>query len=125
MQRDRHERDSGRHSVDERGRGQDHRHQGDENGRGDEGQKRHEGLCSPHARSNGSHREIDALADSFVRAKGMSDFAASRAATRWLIVTLAAGALLIAVVAAVLVYMGSFDVAADKRPPPPAFWLMD
>jgi len=55
----------------------------------------------------------------------MSDFAASRAATRWLIVTLAAGALLIAVVAAVLVHMGSFDVAADKPHSQPVFWLMD
>lgn len=58
-------------------------------------------------------------------AKGMSDLAASRTATRWLIVTLAAGALLIAVVAAVLVHMGSFDVAADKPHSQPVFWLMD
>jgi mono/diheme cytochrome c family protein len=55
----------------------------------------------------------------------MSDLAASRTATRWLIVTLAAGALLIAVVAAVLVHMGSFDVAADKPHSQPVFWLMD
>jgi mono/diheme cytochrome c family protein len=60
-----------------------------------------------------------------MRAKGMSDLAASRAATRWLIVTLAAGALLIAVVASVLVHMGSFDVAADKPHSQPVFWLMD
>jgi mono/diheme cytochrome c family protein len=58
-------------------------------------------------------------------AKGMSDLAASRTATHWLIVTLAAGALLIAVVAAVLVHMGSFDVAADKPHSQPVFWLMD
>ena len=44
----------------------------------------------------------------------MSNSAASRAPTRWLIAILAAGVLLIAVVAAALVYMGSFDVAADK-----------
>ena len=55
----------------------------------------------------------------------MSDLAASRTATRWLIVTLAAGALLIAVVAAVLVHVGSFDVAADKPHSQPVFWLMD
>ena len=55
----------------------------------------------------------------------MSDLAASRTATHWLIVTLAAGALLIAVVAAVLVHMGSFDVAADKPHSQPVFWLMD
>jgi mono/diheme cytochrome c family protein len=54
----------------------------------------------------------------------MSDLAASRTATRWLIVTLAVGALLIAVVAAVLVHMGSFDVAADKPHSQPVFWLM-
>ena len=55
----------------------------------------------------------------------MSDLAASRAAARLLIVTLAAGALLIAVVAAVLVHMGSFDVAADKPHSQPVFWLMN
>jgi mono/diheme cytochrome c family protein len=55
----------------------------------------------------------------------MSDLAAPRAATRWLIVILAAGALLIAVVAAALVCMGSFDVAADKPHSQPVFWLMD
>jgi mono/diheme cytochrome c family protein len=55
----------------------------------------------------------------------MSDLTASRTATRWLIVTLAAGALLIAVVAAVLVHMGSFDVAADKPHSQPVFWLMN
>lgn len=55
----------------------------------------------------------------------MSDLAASRTGTRWLIVTLAAGALLIAVVAAVLVHMGSFDVAADKPHSQPVFWLMN
>jgi mono/diheme cytochrome c family protein len=58
-------------------------------------------------------------------AKGMSDLAASRTATRWSTVTLAAGALLIAVVAAVLVHMGSFDVAADKPHSQPVFWLMN
>ena len=57
--------------------------------------------------------------------EGMSDLADSRTATRWLIVTLAAGALLIAIVAAALVYMGSFDVAADKPHSEPVFWLMD
>ena len=55
----------------------------------------------------------------------MSDLAASRTATRLLIVTLAAGALLIAIVAAALVHMGSFDVAADKPHSQPVFWLMD
>jgi mono/diheme cytochrome c family protein len=60
-----------------------------------------------------------------MRVKGMSDLAASRTGTRWLIVTLAAGALLIAVVAAVLVHMGSFDVAADKPHSQPVFWLMN
>ena len=55
----------------------------------------------------------------------MSDLTASRTGTRWLIVTLAAGALLIAVVAAVLVHMGSFDVAADKPLSQPVFWLMN
>jgi len=61
------------------------------------------------------------LPGQFMRAKGMSDLAASRTGTRWLIVTLAAGALLIAVVAAVLVHMGSFDVAADKPHSQPVF----
>jgi hypothetical protein len=60
-----------------------------------------------------------------MRAKGMSDLAASRMGMRWLIVTLAAGALLIAVVAAVLVHMGAFDVAADKPHSQPVFWLMN
>jgi mono/diheme cytochrome c family protein len=55
----------------------------------------------------------------------MSDLTASRTGARWLIVTLAAGALLIAVVAAVLVHMGSFDAAADKPHSQPVFWLMD
>lgn len=55
----------------------------------------------------------------------MSDLTASRTGTRWLIVTLAAGALLIAVVAAVLVHMGSFDVAADNPHSQPVFWLMN
>lgn len=55
----------------------------------------------------------------------MSDLAASRIATRWLIVALAAAALLIAIVAAMLVRMGSFDVAADKPHSQPVFWLMD
>ena len=44
----------------------------------------------------------------------MSDLVASRTGTHCLTVTLATSALLIAVVAAVLVNMGSFDVAADK-----------
>jgi mono/diheme cytochrome c family protein len=60
-----------------------------------------------------------------MRAKGMPDVAASRSATRWLIVTLAAGALLAAIVAAALVHMGSFDVAADKPHSQPVFWLMN
>jgi mono/diheme cytochrome c family protein len=55
----------------------------------------------------------------------MSALAASRTATRWLIVALAAGALLIAIIAAALVRMGSFDVAADKPHSQPVFWLMD
>jgi mono/diheme cytochrome c family protein len=42
-----------------------------------------------------------------------------------LIVTVTAGALLAAIVAAALVYMGSFDVAADKPHSQPVFWLMD
>jgi hypothetical protein len=46
----------------------------------------------------------------------MSDLTASRTTKRWLIVTVAAGALLIAVVAAALVHMGSFDVAASRTP---------
>jgi cytochrome c553 len=55
----------------------------------------------------------------------MSDVTASRTTKRWLIVTVAAGALLIAVVAAALVHMGSFDVAADKPHSQPVFWLMN
>jgi mono/diheme cytochrome c family protein len=55
----------------------------------------------------------------------MSELAASRTAARWLIATLAAGALLVAIVAAGLVYMGSFDVAADKPHSQPVFWLMN
>ena len=41
--------------------------------------------------------------------------------TRWLIAILAAGALMIAIVAAALVYMGSFDVAAYKPHSQPVF----
>jgi len=55
----------------------------------------------------------------------MSDLAACWTAARWLIVTVAAGALLTAIVAAALVYMGSFDVAADKPHSEPVFWLMN
>src|SRR5678816_3452500 len=55
----------------------------------------------------------------------MSDRGASRTVMRWLIVTLSACALLAAIVAAALVYMGSFDVAADKPHSQPVFWLMD
>jgi mono/diheme cytochrome c family protein len=55
----------------------------------------------------------------------MSDSAASRPATRWLIGTVAAGVLLTAIVAAALVYMGSFNVAADKPHSEPVFWLMN
>ena len=59
----------------------------------------------------------DALSVSTVYNSTMTPSRTTPAATRWLIVTLAAGALLIAVVAAVLVHMGSFDVAADKPGP--------
>ncbi len=55
----------------------------------------------------------------------MSDSVASRPATRWLIGTVAAGVLLTAIVAAALVYMGSFNVAADKPHSQPVFWLMN
>jgi mono/diheme cytochrome c family protein len=55
----------------------------------------------------------------------MSELAASRTATHWLIATLAGGALLAAIVAAALVHMGSFDVAADKPHSQPVFWLMN
>jgi mono/diheme cytochrome c family protein len=54
----------------------------------------------------------------------MPDSTASLSATRWLIGTVAAGALLATVVATGLVYMGSFDVAADKPHSEPVFWLM-
>jgi hypothetical protein len=55
----------------------------------------------------------------------MSDSVASRPATRWLIGTVAAGVLLTAIVAAALVYMGSFNVAADEPHSEPVFWLMN
>jgi mono/diheme cytochrome c family protein len=55
----------------------------------------------------------------------MPDSGDSRTATRWLIGTVAAGALLAAIVAVVLVYMGSFDVAADRPHSEPVFWLMN
>ncbi|MGH6825990.1 c-type cytochrome [Methyloceanibacter sp.] len=55
----------------------------------------------------------------------MSDLAASRTATRWLLVALAAFAVLAAIVAASLVHMGSFDVAADRPHSQPVFWLMN
>jgi mono/diheme cytochrome c family protein len=42
-----------------------------------------------------------------------------------LIVVLAAGALLVVIVTAVLVHMGSFDVAADTPHSQPVFWLMN
>jgi mono/diheme cytochrome c family protein len=55
----------------------------------------------------------------------MSDLAASWTAPRLLIAALAAFAVLAAIIAASLVYMGSFDVAADKPHSQPAFWLMN
>jgi len=55
----------------------------------------------------------------------MPDSGAAPSATRWLIGTVAAGALLAVVVATALVYMGSFDVAADKLHSEPVFWLMN
>ena len=82
-------------------------------------------MHGPHAQCNGRHGEIDALSNQFMRAKGMSDLAASRTATRWFVVTLAAGTLLTAIVAAALVHMGSFDVAADIPHSQPVFWLMN
>jgi mono/diheme cytochrome c family protein len=66
------------------------------------------------------HSAID-----FEGGESMPDSGASRSATRWLIGTVAAGALLAAVVATGLVYMGSFDVAADKPHSEPVFWLMN
>jgi len=54
-----------------------------------------------------------------------SGSAASRTARRWLTVALAAGALLAATVAASLIHMGSFDVAADTPHSQPVFWLMN
>lgn len=53
-----------------------------------------------------------------------SGSAASRTARRWLTLALAAGALLAATVA-LLVHMGSFDVAADTPHSQPVFWLMN
>src|SRR6476620_6753017 len=44
---------------------------------------------------------------------------------RLLIVALAAGALLVVTATAVLVHMGSFDVAADTPHSQPVFWLMN
>jgi mono/diheme cytochrome c family protein len=61
----------------------------------------------------------------FKGGRSMPDSVTSRSATRWLIGTVGAGALLAAVVATVLVYMGSFDVAADKPHSEPVFWLMN
>jgi len=61
----------------------------------------------------------------FKGGESMPDSGASRSATRWLIGTVAAVALLAAVVATALVYMGSFDVAADKPHSEPVFWLMN
>jgi mono/diheme cytochrome c family protein len=55
----------------------------------------------------------------------MSDSVASRPATRWWIGTVAAGVLLTAIVAAALVYMGFFNVAADEPHSEPVFWLMN
>lgn len=54
-----------------------------------------------------------------------SGSAASRTARRWLTLALAAGALLAATVVALLVHMGSFDVAADTPHSQPVFWLMN
>lgn len=44
---------------------------------------------------------------------------------RWLMVALAAGALLVVTVGVALVHMGSFDVAADTPHSQPVFWLMN
>jgi len=61
----------------------------------------------------------------FKGGESMPDLGAARNATRWLIGTVAAVALLGAVVATGLIYMGSFDVAADKPHSEPVFWLMN
>jgi mono/diheme cytochrome c family protein len=60
-----------------------------------------------------------------ISSEGTSGSAASRTTVRWVIVALAAGALLAASVAASLVHMGSFDVAADTPHSQPVFWLMN
>src|SRR5262249_23677357 len=49
----------------------------------------------------------------------------SRTAGRWLIAILAASALLVAGIAALMVQMGAFDVAADEPHSQPVFWLMN
>ena len=48
-----------------------------------------------------------------------------RSGRRWFFAALAVGTLLAAIVAASLVRMGSFDVAADTPHSQPVFWLMN
>jgi mono/diheme cytochrome c family protein len=50
---------------------------------------------------------------------------ASQSLWRWLIVALAAFTVLAAIVAAMLVHMGSFDVAGDTPHSQPVYWLMN
>jgi mono/diheme cytochrome c family protein len=58
-----------------------------------------------------------------MKVKGMSD--SLWRATRLFVMTLAAGIALAVAVGASLVYMGSFDVAADTPHSQPVFWLMN
>ena len=60
-----------------------------------------------------------------MRSQSVSNENASGSATRWLLAALAASVLLATAVAASLVYMGSFDVAADSPHSQPVFWLMN
>ncbi len=60
-----------------------------------------------------------------VSSEGMHAKASSRGLWRWLAVTLAAFAVLAAVITATLIHMGSFDVAADTPHSEAVYWLMN
>src|SRR5512143_284675 len=57
--------------------------------------------------------------------EGTSGSVTARTRWRWLMVALAAGALLVATVGIALLHMGSFDVAADTPHSQPVFWRMN
>ena len=60
-----------------------------------------------------------------MRPKSVSNENASGSAMRWVLAALAVSFLLATAIAASLIYMGSFDIAADSPHSQPVFWLMN